>query len=148
MLSRREERLNYRNIPANIASVAEHAARLRSADALVLCFPVWNYGFPAILKGYFDRVFLPGVTFDLSDGKVVPLLRNMRKLTAVTTYGGSRLRAVLAGDPPRKSVTRILRAQLTRWRPVNYCALYDTDRASPEARERFLARVTSAMSSF
>ena len=29
------------------------------------CFvhPVWNFGYPAILKGFFDRVFLPGVSF-------------------------------------------------------------------------------------
>ena len=36
-----------------------------TAEALVLCFPVWNYGYPAILKGFFDRVFLPGVSFRL-----------------------------------------------------------------------------------
>ena len=28
----------------------------------MLVFPVWNFGFPAILKGFFDRVFLPGVS--------------------------------------------------------------------------------------
>ena len=27
--------------------------------------PVWNFGYPAILKGFFDRVFLPGVSFKL-----------------------------------------------------------------------------------
>ena len=46
-----------------------------AAEALVLSFPVWNFGYPAILKGFFDRVFLPGVSFDLlDDGGVVPAL--------------------------------------------------------------------------
>jgi hypothetical protein len=36
----------------------------RRAEALVLAFPVWNFGYPAILKGFFDRIFLPGVAFD------------------------------------------------------------------------------------
>src|SRR5918998_33551 len=94
------------------AAVAPYVERLRSAEALVLCFPVWNFGFPAILKGYFDRVFLPGVSFDLAGGKVFPSLKNLRRIAAVTTYGGSRLRAMLAGDPPRKSVTRVLRAHV------------------------------------
>jgi NAD(P)H dehydrogenase (quinone) len=43
-----------------------------AAEALVLVYPVWNYGYPAILKGWFDRVFLPGVSFGLVDGKVRP----------------------------------------------------------------------------
>ena len=83
-----------------------------AADALVLSFPVWNYGYPAILKGFFDRVFLPGVSFRLVDGKVQPSLHNIRKVAAVTTYGGSRFRALLMGDPPRKLVNRLLRATI------------------------------------
>ena len=66
----REERLAYHEVGANIAPVAGHVERLRAAEALILCFPVWNFGYPAILKGYFDRVFLPGVSFELVDGKV------------------------------------------------------------------------------
>jgi NAD(P)H dehydrogenase (quinone) len=58
-----------------------------------LVFPVWNFGYPAILKGFLDRVFLPGVSFRLVDGKVKPNLTHIRKLAAVTTYGGTRLRA-------------------------------------------------------
>ena len=56
-----------------------YVERLRRAEALVLSFPVWNYGYPAILKGFFDRVFLPGVSFELVDGKVKPSLHNIRQ---------------------------------------------------------------------
>ena len=73
-------------------------------------FPVWNYGYPAILKGFFDRVFLPGVSFELVNGKARPFLHNIRKVAAVTTYGGSRFRAMLMADPPRKLVKRLMRA--------------------------------------
>jgi NAD(P)H dehydrogenase (quinone) len=37
------------------------------ADALVLQFPLWWYGMPAILKGWFDRVFVKGFAFGLTD---------------------------------------------------------------------------------
>ena len=45
--------------------------------------------FPAILKGYFDRVFLPGVSLDIVDGDVRGMLTNITRLVAVTTYGGT-----------------------------------------------------------
>jgi NAD(P)H dehydrogenase (quinone) len=37
---------------------------------------------------------------------VKPNLTHIRKLAAVTTYGGTRMRALLAGDPPRHVVKR------------------------------------------
>ncbi len=64
----REERLGYHDTPANRGPVAPYVERLLGAEALVFVNPVWNFGFPAILKGYLDRVFLPGVSFKLVDG--------------------------------------------------------------------------------
>jgi len=43
--------------------VAEEQAKLRRADAVVVQFPLWWYGLPAILKGWFDRVFISGFAF-------------------------------------------------------------------------------------
>lgn len=45
------------------ADVAGEQAKLRRADALVVQFPLWWYGMPAILKGWFDRVFVSGFAF-------------------------------------------------------------------------------------
>lgn len=139
-----EERRNYHDESKNIAPVSSYVERLRVADALILCFPVWNFGYPAILKGFFDRVFLPGVSFRLDGGQVVPNLTNIQKLAAVTTYGGTRFRAMLAGDPPRKCISRAVRyvAQPTRMR---YLALYDLNRASDSNRTGFLDKVAREM---
>ena len=52
----------------NRRRVAPYVDRLLKADALVFSFPVWNMGFPAILKGFVDKVFLPGVSFN-HDGR-------------------------------------------------------------------------------
>jgi NAD(P)H dehydrogenase (quinone) len=62
----RQDRIEYHNVGLNRARVAPYADRLLAAEALVLSYPVWNMGFPAILKGFLDRVFLPGVSFDRS----------------------------------------------------------------------------------
>lgn len=141
------ERRGYHDVGPNIAPVAGYVERLRAAQALVLVFPVWNFGYPAILKGFFDRVFLPGVSFRLEDGKVRPNLTHIRKLAAVTTYGGTRLRAILAGDPPRHVVKRAV-WHVTRPDTLKYLALYDMNRARESTRAAFLTRVGREMEAF
>ena len=141
------ERRAYHDVGPNIDPVTAYVDRLRAAEALVLVFPVWNFGFPAILKGFFDRVFLPGVSFRLENGLVTPNLTHIRKLAAVTTYGGSRMRAFLAGDPPRKVVTRAV-WQVCRPEKMDYLALYDMNRATDVQRQRFLDQVAARMRQF
>ena len=67
----RQDRLDYYDVPGNRGRVAPYVDRLLKSDALVFSFPVWNMGFPAILKGFVDKVFLPGVSFNLKDDGVV-----------------------------------------------------------------------------
>lgn len=143
----REERLGYHDVPQNRDPVAPHVDRLLAAEALVLVFPVWNYGFPAILKGYFDRVFLPGVSFRLEDGKVSPNLSHLKRITAITTYGGTRLRAFVLGDAPRKIVKRLLRATSPGAR-VDYRALYDMNRNDRATLDKHLESVVRLMERF
>jgi putative NADPH-quinone reductase len=146
----REERLGYHEVGPNIEPVRIYVERLQAAEALVLSFPVWNFGYPAILKGFFDRVFLPGVSFDLTEeGGLIPKLTHIRRVAAVCTYGGSRLRAIFAGDPPRKAVMRVLRAQTgSLMTPVTYLARYDMNHATEAGCREFLARVTKTMAAF
>lgn len=141
------ERRAYHDLDTNVRPVAQHVARLLAAQALVLVFPVWNMGYPAILKGYFDRVFLPGVSFRMQDGVVRPNLTHIRKVAACVTYGGARLKTFLAGDPPRKVVTRTLR-YTTQAERLRYLALYDMNRATDAQRAAHLARVAREMERF
>ena len=46
--------------------VAEHE-KLAWADTVIFSFPLWWYGMPAILQGWFDRVFVQGYAYDVSD---------------------------------------------------------------------------------
>jgi putative NADPH-quinone reductase len=144
----RRERLGYHDQRSPADPAAPYVERLLKAEALVLSYPVWNYGFPAILKGFFDRVFLPGVSFKLVDGKAQPSLHNIRKLTAVTTYGGSRFRAMLMGDPPRRLVKRMLRATIKPGASVSYLAHYSMNLSTDVTRAAFLAKVAARMDTF
>ena len=141
------ERRSYHDTAANTAPVQGYVDRLRAADAVVFVFPVWNFGYPAILKGFFDRVFLPGVAFDLTGGRLSPCLDNIRKLAAVTTYGATRWRAFLAGDPPRRLITRAVWGA-TRPEKTRYLAQYDMNNITPSGCEAYLARVRHEMETF
>ena len=41
---------------------------IKSADHVVVIFPIWWGGMPALLKGFIDRVFLPGFAFKNRQG--------------------------------------------------------------------------------
>ncbi len=144
----RSERIAYHDTPANIEPVRGYVERLKRADALVLCFPVWNYGYPAILKGFFDRVFLPGVSFEMIEGKATPNLHNITKAAVVTTYGGSRFRAFLMGDPPRRLGKRLLRSTIKPFAPLAYLAHYSMNLSTDRSRKAFMAKVGSVMDGF
>ncbi len=144
----RAERLGYHAVPDNRGPVQDHVARLERAEALALVYPVWNYGFPAILKGYLDRVFLPGVSFRLIDGRVRPNLQHIRRLLFVTTYGGARWRALLMGDPPRKIALRMLRTLVHPAARTTYLAHYDMNHSTESSRAAFMAKVDRAVGAF
>jgi putative NADPH-quinone reductase len=44
--------------------------KIKWADHLVWIHPVWWGGFPAITKGFIDRIFLPGFTFQYKEDSV------------------------------------------------------------------------------
>ena len=50
----------------------ESIQKIKAADHIVWVFPIWWAGYPAIMKGFIDRIFLPGITFQPIDGKVLP----------------------------------------------------------------------------
>lgn len=144
----RAERLAYHDTRGGADVVDPYVKRLLAAEGLVLCFPVWNYGYPAILKGFFDRVFLPDVSFRMINGKATPSLHNITRAAVVTSYGGSRLRAVLMGDPPRRLARRLLRSTIRPFAPVSYLAHYSMNLSTPASRERFMAKVSARMDAF
>ncbi|MGP0172775.1 NAD(P)H-dependent oxidoreductase [Pseudomonas sp. NCHU5208] len=60
------------------ADVAAEQARLDRADALVIVYPIYWWSFPALLKGWIDRVFTQGWAYEASDsGKVVKKLQRL-----------------------------------------------------------------------
>lgn len=65
--------------------------KIKAADHVVWVFPMWWYGYPAVMKGFIDRTFLPGIAFELVPGKAFP-----KKLLT-----GKTGRIIITADTPR-----------------------------------------------
>ena len=140
-----DEREQYKDLNVNRTRVASYVDRVLAAEALILVYPVWNEGFPAILKGFFDRVFIPGVSFQVGPGgSLKPGLGNLKKLAAVCSYGADRLSSILMGDPPRRVVKRLLRSTAGRHISCEYIACYNMNSSTFERRSAFLSKVERA----
>ncbi len=139
---RAEERQSY------YQDAFDDQAGLRDVEMLVLVFPTWWFGLPAILKGWIDRSFLPGVAYDhASDLKALtPKLAGLKQVLAITTLGSPAWidRLVL-----RRPVHRAL-----KWGLVKACApkarfqmlsLYGAEKVGDEKARRFEARINKAL---
>jgi NAD(P)H dehydrogenase (quinone) len=145
------ERGVYHSVGGNLAGIEGYVARLRAAEALVICAPTWWYGMPAILKGYFDRVWVPGIAFTLTPGggPILPGLTHIRKLAVVTTAGSPWwFTRLLIGDPARKVLVRGLRRLFAPRAQITYLVHHAMDSSTPRSRARFLARIQRAMERF
>lgn len=59
--------------PAPADTLVEgYRARIARAERLIFIYPVWWYGAPAMLKGFFDRVFTPGFAYNFKKMPALP----------------------------------------------------------------------------
>lgn len=141
-----ENRRRYHDVRLNRQGLESYVARLTSADALILQFPAWAFGPPAMLKGFLDRLFMPGVAFDLSDpAHAKPTLLNIKRIVGIVTYGRPRYMAFWMGDPPRKIVTRYVRWFAGGKARTDYYGLYHLNVATQVERASFIEKVGRAM---
>jgi putative NADPH-quinone reductase len=144
-----EERLVYHDAEKNGALVHRDIERLRRCEGLVFVFPTWNYGIPAILKGYIDRVWLPGVAFKLASGHPRSLLGHITRFGVVTTYGSPWwLNALALGHPNKKTFMRGFRRLVSSRARVLWLAQYGMDDIPLSERERFLSHVSERFRRF
>lgn len=144
-----ERRRDYHDPVRNRHNNQAYADRLLAADAIVVQFPTWSFGPPAMLKGWFDRMFGPGIALDLSDpARARPMLHHVRRICGIATYGRPRWQAIAMADPPRKLIKRYLPWFTGARATTRYHALYHMNVATPAKRARFLAKVRREMRRF
>lgn len=115
---------------------------IRWADHLVVVYPTWWGGMPALLKGFIDRIFLPGFAFMHHKGKHFPeqLLK------------GKTARIIATMDAPaiwfylvyQQAQYRCMRKQILEYcgiRPARFTTIGWMKKSSTGKRQKWLQHV-------
>jgi putative NADPH-quinone reductase len=128
-----EQKLNH------MPELRAHVEDLQWCDTLILVYPTWWSGQPAVLKGWFDRVLMNGVAWTLPEGKarLSPLLTNVRRLIVVTTHGSPKRINMLQGEPGKRIVFRSVRLMFHLRTRCTWAGVYGMDKMDDaEMRQR------------
>ncbi|MEM8579284.1 MAG: NAD(P)H-dependent oxidoreductase [Pseudomonadota bacterium] len=138
----------YLDETCNADPVAQDVEDVRWCDALIFIYPTWWYGLPAMLKGWLDRVLLPGVAFIMPKGEgdnIAPGLTHIKRLGVFTTCGASFWLTTLIGAPGRRMLTRGVRSICAKGCKTVFAAHYLMDSSTDTTRARYLRQVEARM---
>lgn len=143
-----EHRAYHTDQPVLDPLVTAHIELVRRAEALVFVYPTWWSSLPAILKGWLERVMVPGVGFVFDDaGKVRPGLKHIRRIVGISTYGSPRGYIFAINDNGRRTLTRALRMICGLRTRCRWLGFYAIDTSTADQRTAFLQRVEKRMRS-
>ena len=145
-----EERRNYlTTIEPLMTRNAQHVADLRWAEGLVVIYPSWFYGAPAMLKGWLECVWLPGVSFQVAGGQgtagAAPCWTTCKIMIGITTSGSPWWWLKLIGDPGRNLWRKGLFPRFITRTRVIWHQLYNMNHATEADRKAFLAKVDRSL---
>ncbi len=145
-----DERRSYHDRESNVRPVEPYVEDINWCEMLVFVYPTWWFGLPAMLKGWFDRVWVPHVTFEMptADSGMRPKMQHIRKIAIVTTCGATWWVSKVIGEPGRKTIMRGMRALCAPRCKTLYLAHYKMDSSTDETRARYLAKVRNRLGSF
>jgi NAD(P)H dehydrogenase (quinone) len=145
----REEKSAYLDCPDWLVQRFEaHIALIQHAEHIVLVYPTWWWGPPAMLKGWLERVWLPRITFKPSTRKgarLQPQMQNVRHFTVVTHGGSPWWWLQFMGDPHRRMMTRGMAMLFHPRCRKTWLQLHDMNNVTPQDCERFMQKVRRAL---
>jgi NAD(P)H dehydrogenase (quinone) len=143
------ERLAYHSDRPLLDPMAErHADIVKRAEALVFVYPTWWSTTPSILKGWLERVMVPGVGFVFDEHHHVRRgLTDVRHIVGVSTYAAKWVYVKAVHDNGRRVLLRALRLNTATFTRRSWLGLYEMNTRSAEDRADFLERVDRKMRS-
>ena len=143
-LTAAERRLHYLT-PAPSNEVIALQQRLATADTLVLVFPTWWFSMPAMLKGWFDRVWSPKFAFE-QGAPITPLLTGLKNCLVLTTLGSPWWidRVVMRQPVKRVLKTGVMLACAPQAR-FEMLSFHAAETADAQQVERYIGRMTGVI---
>ncbi|MCC5900529.1 MAG: NAD(P)H-dependent oxidoreductase [Halomonas sp.] len=139
-----QERKSYYQASFNDDLLRNEIKQLKQAESLVLVFPTWWFGFPAVLKGWFDRVWAPGHAYNhASDlGAITPLLDNLKEVKVITTLGSPWwVDKFVLQQPVKRVLKTALLGACTKRCKFDMLSLYKSENASKPRIEAFVRKI-------
>jgi len=116
-----------------------------NSQVLVFIYPTVLFTLPPVVKGWLDRVLVPGVAFTMTtSGHTRRGLRHIDRLVGVSTYDTNWWHTRRAGDSGRRILARNLRACMRLTTRVRWVPSYNGGHDARSA-DSFLARVERAV---
>lgn len=143
------ERIAYHSDRPLLDPMAErHADIVKRAEAFVFVYPTWWSTMPAILKGWLERVMVPGVGFVFDEHHHVRRgLTRVHRVVGISTYGAPWAYVKAMHDNGRRILLRALRLNTAVLTRRSWLGLYEMNTRTDEQRAAFLRRVDRRMRS-
>ncbi len=143
-----QERQSYYAPQYDASDVKEEAEALQAADVLILIFPTWWFGLPAILKGWVDRVFVPGTAYDHAPdfGRMIPRLNKMTSCIAITTLGSPWwIDRLIMWRPVRRILGTAIIGTCAPKARFSMLSLYNCEKLAPARLAAFETKIKQAI---
>lgn len=140
--------LAFRNHESTDEQANKYVEQIKSADHLVMIFPIWWELMPAMTKGFIDKVIFPGssYTYTKSGYGMNTLLGNIQSTTVITTmntptviykliFGNAIKKALITGTLKKSGLKNV------KWLSFNM-----VKSSKDETRAKWLSKVEKRFS--
>jgi NAD(P)H dehydrogenase (quinone) len=120
---------------------------VKKSDIFVFVYPTWWSGLPAQLKGWLERVMVPGVAFQLNDkNKLRPVLTHVKHVYVLSTFGSPKPYVRFINNNGRRILVRAFRMSGSWKMRTTTLSLHTLDACSNSDRRDFLGRIEKKLS--
>ena len=143
-----KERKSYYSGSYDSSEIEAQTERLRNAQVLILLFPTWWFGFPAMLKGWFDRVWGPGIAYEHADdyGPIRSKLDNLERVLAITSMGSPWwIDRLVMWQPVKRVLKLALMGACAKGAKLQFLTLYNSENLNEQQASAFKERIDRAL---
>jgi NAD(P)H dehydrogenase (quinone) len=117
--------------------------KMKWCDHMLWVHPLWWSSYPALMKGFIDRTFLPGVTYKYEGKSVFPkqLLKGKSARIICTADSPSWYNTLLLGAPATKQLKKNT-LEFCGVKPVKTNFIGRVKHSTPAFREKWLKKIT------
>ena len=124
----------------------QYVELVKKSEIFVFVYPTWWSGLPAQLKGWLERVMMPGVAFQLNEkNKMRPTLKHVRHVYVLSTFGSPKPYVRFINNNGRRVLVRAFRMSGSWRMRTTTLGMHQLDACSNADRIAFLKNIEKVM---